>query len=83
MVSRRGVRRRPRHDGVRHTHDGRRIHAAAELGEDRIVGTESAADSCEDGAEMFFVFAVAAVTDLFGGIKIIHGDGLLAVADDH
>ncbi len=58
-------------DGVRHADNGGRVHAAAKLGENGAIGTESALDgSGEDGAEVFFVFGVGPVTDLFGGIKI-------------
>src|SRR5882762_3301419 len=51
-------------DGVGHAHDGGRVHAAAQFGEDGAVGAERAADGfAEDGAEVLFVFSVGSVTD--------------------
>ena len=72
-------------DGVGHADDGGGVHAAAELGEDGTVGTEPATDGfAEDGAEVFFVFGVAAVTDFVDGIEIpILGDGVLALSYEH
>ena len=66
-------------DGVRHTDDGRRVHATAELGEDGAIGAEAALDSCgQGGAEMFFVFGVGAVADALARIKIpIFSDDVL------
>src|SRR5882762_2364795 len=58
-------------DGVRHTHNGRGIHAAAELGQDGAVRAKSAADGFrEDVEEVLFIFSVGAVTDSGGRIEI-------------
>src|ERR1051325_5666973 len=67
-------------DRVRHANDGRRIHTAAEFGEDGAVGTEATADGlAEDRAEVLFVFGVGAMTDSFAGVKIpIFADGVLS-----
>src|SRR6266404_4958003 len=56
---------------VSHAHDGGRIHAPAEFGKDRRVRTKPAPHGFpEDGAEVFLVFAVRAVTDSLARIEI-------------
>src|SRR5258707_15652128 len=58
-------------DGVRHAHDGGRIHAPAQLGEHGAVRAEPAADGfTEDGAEVLFIFGVSTVTDTLARIEI-------------
>ena len=58
-------------DGIGHANDGRGVPATAELGENGSIGTKFALDGCgENGAEMFFVFGISAVTDFLLWIEI-------------
>ncbi len=72
-------------DGIRHAHDGRGVHAAAELGEDGAVRAEPAPDGFrEDSAEMLFVFDVGAVTDLLVWIEIpVLANSMLSRPEQH
>src|SRR5713101_1750755 len=67
-------------NGVRHADDGRRIHAATQLGEDGAVRAEPAAHGfTEDGSEMLFVFPIGPVTDSLVRIEIpVLSDGVLS-----
>ena len=71
-MSRRGVSAAPRAmTGIGHADDGRGVPATAELGENGSIGTESTMDGFgENGAEMFFVFSLSAVTDFVPWIEI-------------
>src|SRR5271155_4286793 len=72
-------------DGVRHTDDGRRVHAPAELSEDGAVGAESALDGCgQGGAEVLFVFGVGAIANALSGIEVpIFADNVLSGSYEH
>src|SRR5229473_2391221 len=72
-------------DGVGHAHDGGRVHAAAQLSENRAVRTQPAADGFgEDGAEVFFVLTIGAVADTLGGIEIpVLANGVPSRAEQH
>ena len=72
-------------DGIRHADDGRRVHAAAEFGEDGAIGAEPALNGlCEDYAEVLFVFGVGAVADFFSWIEIpVFVDCVGAGSEEH
>ena len=72
-------------DDIGHADDGRGVHAAAEFGENRPIGAESALDGCGQGrAEVFFVFGVRAVANALARIKIpIFADGVLSWSEEH
>src|SRR6185437_7929820 len=59
------------HNQVCHADDGGGIHAAAEFGEDRTVGTEAALHRCsEHGAEVFFIFSFGTISVALVGIEV-------------
>ena len=70
---------------IGHADDGRGVHAAAELGENRAIGAEAALDGCgQDRAEVFFVFGIRAVADSLARIEIpILADGVLSGSEEH
>ena len=72
-------------DGVGDAHNGGGVHAATEFGENWSIGTESALDGRgQDGAEVFFVFGVGAITDFLLRIEIpILADGMLSWSEEY
>src|SRR6266852_2196087 len=68
-------------DGIRHTDDGRGIHATAEFGKDRAVRMKPAPDGLrEDHTEVLFIFSIGAVADHPARIEIpVFSDRVLPI----
>src|SRR5882672_10051318 len=72
-------------DGIRNTHDRRRINASAEFSEDGTVGTKPPPNGLyEHIAEVLLVFGICLVADALPWVKVpIPADDALVVTYEH